>query len=210
MLVYIGSCGVFVVTMFSAIVSSTIALAAYLAYRERIKYPRVSEEEVQNTLRSISRLITFEKWEEAEKELAVLLDKGLGGKEGLLLHAQVLCGTKKYEQALHLVIDASRIYPEELHFRQEEGKILLKMDYPQDALEAFKVCAPILRSETDLYFVAQAYLQAGYLEHCFGLLFCGSGLLASRLFGTLFRDSRWIHLRNAKRKSPHAGRRGPF
>ncbi|NGX53535.1 MAG: Beta-barrel assembly-enhancing protease [Chlamydiae bacterium] len=157
--------------MFATIVLLTLGLTIYLAYRERIKYPHLSKQEIQNSLRSIARHVALEKWEEAEKELAPLLDKGLCGKETLLLHSQVLRGTKKLEQGLFLVMDASRLYPEELLFRQEEGIILLEMGHPIDALSAFKVCAPILRSEADLLFVAQAYFQGGYYEHCLEILF---------------------------------------
>ena len=67
--------------MFATIVLLTLGLTIFLAYRERIKYPHLSQQEILNTLRSIARRVALEKWEEAEKELAPLLDRGLGEKE---------------------------------------------------------------------------------------------------------------------------------
>lgn len=118
----------------------------------------------------ISQKIAYSQWDSAKKELIFLVEKGRGGKEALLLYAQVLRGTKNYQEGLKLVLKAARDYPEELLFRLEEAKFHIDMSNSSEALKAFQVCAPVLRSESDMLDYASAYYEAGNYEMCLELL----------------------------------------
>lgn len=109
-------------------------------------------------------------WEEAEKQLNLLISNGKKTRDTLLLLVQVLRGTKRFEESLAVINAASREYPEELFFRLEEARILLDMGRPQEALSAFRVCAPILRSESDYYECALAHFQTNLHDQCWLLI----------------------------------------
>ena len=118
----------------------------------------------------VSKHALLGNWQEAREELLPVLESGKGGKEAALLEVQVLRGTKEWIKALNKAGEAASKYPEELHFRLEEGLILLQLNKPREALDAFKVCAPIMRGETDIIALAVALNQGGYPEQAFELL----------------------------------------
>lgn len=156
--------------MFILIALLTLGLVAFFTIRDRVRTPRFSSKSIQNSLKLTAQYISLGDWDRATKELTPLLDAGKGGKEAALYEIQVLRGTNRLKAALKQVEQKSREYPEELLFRLEEGKILLSLNQPRDAIEAFNVCAPIMRGETDLFFLASAFYHAGFANHCFELL----------------------------------------
>ncbi len=156
--------------MFIIIVLITFALVAYLTIRDRMKTPRISQHSIQKHLKAVSRYVSLGNWQEAKERLAPLIESGRGGKDALLLHIQVLRGTKSLTQALPEVLKAARAYPEELLFRMEEGLVLLEMNRPEEALKAFRVCAPIMRGESDAIVLATALCHSGYPTQAFELL----------------------------------------
>lgn len=130
--------------MFVIIVLITLAFVAYLTLRDRIYTPRLSSNALQKKTKSAS-----------QKALSQI---------------QVLRGTRQFEDALNQVAEAARRFPEELLFRMEEGLILLEMERPKEALEAFKVCTPIIRTESDVLALAAALNRAGHPTQAFELL----------------------------------------
>lgn len=149
--------------MFIFIVLFTFVAIAFLSLLDWIKSPRFSPKTAQ---KKILELATTGNWEQARKELDVLLKINKGKKETTLLELMVLQGTQKYEKALCIAESASREYPEELLFRLEEGKILLKLGKAKEALDVFAVCAPIMRKESDLIALGQALQKSGYPLKC--------------------------------------------
>lgn len=156
--------------MFTLIALLTLLLIAFITFCDWIRAPRFSSRSIQKTLKIISQAISLSDWIRAEKELFPLIEAGKGGKECLLYYLQVLRGTNRLEEAYSLVIQAARNFPEDLLFRLEEGHILLQMKRAQEALQAFQVCSPILRGETDYCLLASAFYQAGNHQKCLELL----------------------------------------
>ncbi len=156
--------------MFITTVLLTLALIVYISIRHWMRAFRLSARSVQKTLREIPKLIALNQLDEARNALLPLLHHEKGGQQAHLYYVQVLRGTRAYDEALHCVKHASRLYPEELLLRLEEGKILLELERPEEALEAFKVCAPILRSDSDILVLASALLQGGYFQQSWELL----------------------------------------
>jgi len=156
--------------VFVTIAFGILLLIAFLAFRDRIKYPRFTIKNYKKMLQKAAQFCAWGNWEEAEKELLPLFVIQEAQKEATLLYSQVLRGTKRFEEALDFLMKASRDCPEELLFRLEEGKILLELERPLEAIEAFKVCAPILHSPSDLLEFAMAYFQTGKAEKAWGLI----------------------------------------
>ncbi len=147
-----------------------LGLVLYLSLQHWLPQLLLSPHSIQTQLKKCSAHLSLHEWEEAKKELLPLLKKEKGGKETLLLHIQILRGTNHLEEALKEVSAASKKYPEELLFRLEEGKILVGLKRFQEALETFNVCAPILRTETDLIFYASAHLHSGHPHETLAIL----------------------------------------
>lgn len=157
--------------MFTVIVLITLACVAYLTIRDWICTPRLtSSKTIQKSIKAASQQAMLGNWQEAKDLLAPILAAGRGGKEALCLDIQVLRGTRRFDEALEKATKAARKFPEELHFRMEEGLTLLEMDRPREALEAFRVCAPIMRGEGDILALAAALNRAGYPAQAFDLL----------------------------------------
>ncbi len=156
--------------MFIIIALITLAFVIYLTIRDRARTPRFSARSIRKTLKIVSRHILLEDWQEAHALLKPIISSRHSGKEAALLHIQVLRGTKNYEKAFTTVTESARRYPEELLFRMEEGLILLEMGRPKEALEAFKVCAPIMRGEGAALSTATALKQTGYQSEALDLL----------------------------------------
>lgn len=156
--------------MFTVIALIIFAFVGYITIRDWIHIPRFSSNSIQKSIKAASQHVLLGNWQEAHELLSPLLEKGRRGKETTLLHIQVLRGTRCLKEALAEVTEAARRYPEELLFRMEEGLILLEMDQPTVALEAFKVCAPIMRGESDALTLATALNRAGHSIQAFELL----------------------------------------
>ncbi len=124
----------------------------------------------QKKIKKISQSLSLQNWEKSEKELAHLLKKGRDNKEIQLLQIQLLKGKGLLNAALEKAYHAGRLFPEELGFRLEEGQILLDLNLAKEALDAFEVCAPILRTETDYFYVARALKQTGRPLECLEVL----------------------------------------
>lgn len=152
--------------MFALTIAITVAGALFLIIRDRIKYPRFTSKIVKQTLQTIQKQILFQDWEGAEKNLQILHKKKHFEKEILLLELKVLRGTRLLKEALELVTIISRQFPEELLFRLEEARILLDLNNPEEALNCFKVCLPILRDELDFFDYGQALFETGHIEEC--------------------------------------------
>ncbi|MCC5832745.1 MAG: tetratricopeptide repeat protein [Chlamydiales bacterium] len=156
--------------MFTAIALLTLASIAYLTIRDWIHTPRLSSKTIQKNIKAASQHVMLGNWQEASELLPPILASGRGGKEALCLEIQVLRGTRRLREALEKAVEAARLYPEELLFRMEEGLTLLEMERPKEALEAFRVCAPIMRGEGDLLALAAALNRAGHPTQAFDLL----------------------------------------
>ncbi|MFZ0566037.1 MAG: tetratricopeptide repeat protein, partial [Chlamydiales bacterium] len=154
--------------MFITIVILTIGFIVYLAFHNWVQPS--SSKSIQKNLNKVSQHISLEKWAQASKELTPLLEKGKGGKNALLLHAQILRGTNFLDEALKVVTKGAHQYPEELLFRLEEGKILLQLGRAKEALKAFDVCNPIMRGESDGLALASALFHAGFPIPCLELI----------------------------------------
>ena len=81
-----------------------------------------------------------------------------------LAQAKLLRAQKKYQSALRFLFEASKRYPEELLFRLEEALVYLDLDQADKAMEAFKVCEPILYADAHRLALAQAYLKTNQDE----------------------------------------------
>jgi tetratricopeptide (TPR) repeat protein len=144
----------------------TLIFVALIALRDWVYHARISTYTLQKSLKKISQAISLQDWDKAEKELAILLQNNKSNKETALLQVKVLRGTGKLQEALALIEAKSKDYQEELLFRLEQGLIFLELKKPKQALEAFKECLPILRSESDLLSYAFALHLAGCPKQC--------------------------------------------
>ncbi len=156
--------------MFNTIVVLTIGLVLFLTFRDWLLQPRLSSKSIQKILNATSQHISLGEWESAKKKLSPLIENGKGAEQALFLHLQILRGTHYLQQALKIATEAARRYPEELLFRLEEGKILLKLGRGKEALAAFNVCSPIMRGESDGFALASALFQSGYPSQCLELI----------------------------------------
>lgn len=156
--------------MFITIASLIFSIALFIAIREWIQRKQLSSSSHSRLFKKISQFIVLQQWDRAIKELDLLKTKRKSGKEITLFEVQVLQGTGRYHEALQQVTVAKHHYPEELLFRLEEGKILLQLEQPKEALEAFYVCAPIIRQEIDFYFLALAQFKVARTTECLELL----------------------------------------
>lgn len=152
--------------MFIAIVLITIGFIGFLSYRDWVQNSHLSAKDCERILTSISKLIILEEWQEAKKQLLSLINRKKGGKKALLLYTQVLRGTKEFEKALMIASS----YPEDSSFNIEKGKLLLEINEPKRALEAFQAARDMMRTESDLLDLALAYLRAGFPEKCWEIV----------------------------------------
>lgn len=152
--------------MFTTIVLLTLTLIVFLTFCDWIRSPRLSTRSIKKSLKGISQAISLGEWIRAERDLQPILESGKGGGEAILYQLQVLRGTNRLEEAFALASKAARDFPEDLLFRLEEGNILLQMKRPKEALDAFRVCSPILRGETEYFRLGLAFYQAGNPLQC--------------------------------------------
>lgn len=137
--------------MFISIALLTLGFVSIISIRDWVNNRRTSSKSIQKNLKRIAQSIYLQNWEKAETELSPLLENGKGAKEAYLFEIQILRARGRLHEALHIAEMKSRLFPEELLFRFEEGQILLALKRSKEALEAFQVCAPILRGESDLF-----------------------------------------------------------
>lgn len=156
--------------MFIAIVFLTVGLIAIAALKDWLSHSFLFKRISQKKIQVISQLIALEQFEEAKIQLQPLLQRKRKCKKSTLCHIRVLRGTDALEEALEITQKAARFYPEELLFRLEEAIILLLLNKTKEALEAFKVCGPILREEKEFYLFALAYYKSDLFDHCFRVL----------------------------------------
>lgn len=154
--------------MFIIITTLTLALLFYLAIRNWILAIGRSPNAIQKIVKSATQQILLGKWQEAQDLITPYLEHG--GKEIERLHIHVLRGTHRLNEGLEKAVACARKYPEDLLFRLEEGLILLALDRPHEALEAFRVSAPIMRTETDALALATALNRTGQATQAFELL----------------------------------------
>jgi tetratricopeptide (TPR) repeat protein len=157
-------------SVFISIALLTLGFVAILTLRDWVATGSPSSKVVQKSLKRVAQLISLQDWEKAEKELLPFLENGKGGKEAYLLEIQILRGRGLLQEALHKTVIQSRVFPEELLFRFEEGEILLKLERAKEAVAAFQVCAPILRGEAPLFSLASALYQCSYPKECLEVL----------------------------------------
>lgn len=151
---------------------------------------RLSSLAVQKTLAAISRHLSLEEWDLAASQLIPLLENKKGGQKAALFEVQILRQKKAYQEALKKAQKAALDYPDELIFKLEEGKILLKLHKPKEALAAMELCKRILHTEADIYAYASALLQCGFPQKSFELL---EPWLAECREGKLFALAAWAH-----------------
>jgi tetratricopeptide (TPR) repeat protein len=155
--------------VFISITLLTLGIVAFITIHDWVMR-RATAKSIQKLLTRVEQSISLQDWEKAEQELAQLLEKGKAGKEAYLLEIKILRGKGSLHEALQKVAVQSRMFPEELLFRLEEGKVLLELNRTQEALTAFQVCAPILRGESDLVSLASALCKAGHPQECLDAL----------------------------------------
>lgn len=147
---------------------SAIGLITIVAIRHwcfsRLDYSKSA----QKALKQIAQHISLQEWEKARKCLLSLPDRK--NKEALLCEIEILIGEMRPQEALEIAEEASRLFPEELHFRLLEAQCLLEQNRPEEALAAFQVCAPILRKEYDLLTLASALCRTGYTKEALDIL----------------------------------------
>ena len=153
-------------TVFLIATFATAILLIYLSIHHWIRNHRLTSKAIQTRLKTVSKLLTLEQWSEAQNALLPLLHHAKGGAKAHLYYARALHGANALDQALHAITHASKLYPEELLLRLEEGKILLDLERPDEALKTFKVCGPILHTESDTITLALALLRGGFPEQC--------------------------------------------
>ena len=152
--------------MFLIATFATAIFLIYLSIHHWIGNHRLTSKTIQTRLKHISKLLTMGEWSEAQNALLPMLHHAKGGPKAHLYYAQALRGAQLLDQALHTITHASKLYPEELLLRLEEGKILLELERPEDALKTFKVCGPILHTESDTLTLCLALLRGGFPQQC--------------------------------------------
>lgn len=152
--------------MFLITTFATAILLIYISIHHWIRNHRLTSRTIQKRLKAVSQLLTMEQWSDAQNALLPLLHHAKGGAKAHLYYAQALRGSHALDQALHAITHASRLYPEELLLRLEEGKILLELERPEEALKTFKVCNPILHTESDNITLGIALLRGGFAQQC--------------------------------------------
>jgi len=148
----------------------TLALIIYLSLRHWTRGQSPIARHAKKSLAEASRLLALKQWEEAKAYVLPYLHHTKHTQKAHLYYAQATRGLRRFDEALNCVRYAIRLFPEELLLRLEEGKILLDLEQPQEALEAFRVCSPILRQDSDILSLADALLKAGYAEACWDLI----------------------------------------
>jgi len=148
----------------------TLGIVALITLRDWIYFAHKSNKSIQKSLKRISQSISLKEWDLATKELSPLLTQKKGIKEAALFEIQILHGKGHFEEALTKIQNAQSKYPEEQLFRLEKGLILLQIGKPQEALEAFQSCSAILRGESDVLGIAEAYLRCGNPQKCLEVL----------------------------------------
>ena len=176
--------------MFIVCAVLTIASICYIAFRHWVKSARLSALTIQQTLNKIAQHISLEEWDLATSKLIPLLENKRGGKRAALFDVQILRQQKAYKEAYQKIQKALRNFPQELIFKLEEGKILLKLGKPRQALAAMERCSAIIRSETDVYTYASALLQSGYPKQAVDML---EPWLTQTHVGKLFSLAAWAH-----------------
>jgi tetratricopeptide (TPR) repeat protein len=152
--------------MFLSIAGIVGAVMIYVTIRYWLRRAHLGSYRIKETLNEVRRHIALEEWDLASSKLIPLLENKQGGKKAELFHIQILRNQNCLKKALSKVQAASKIFPEELLFRLEEGKILLELNEAKEALETLNVCTPIFRFEGDFQAYGRALLETGYPEKC--------------------------------------------
>lgn len=185
------------IDVYTFIFVTIVSLVIFFTIRDWLNTARFSPYRLHRMIKTASQYALLENWQEADELLSTILEARHESKEIALLQTQVLRGTNRLNEAFEIVKKASRLYPEELQFRMEEGLILLQMDRPQEALSSFQVCAPIIRAESDVIALASALNRVGNPSQAFELLepwmkFTHNGPLLA-LVGEIYFEKKEFH-----------------
>jgi tetratricopeptide (TPR) repeat protein len=156
--------------MFYSIAGLAGAAAIYVTIRYWLRRAHLSSYRIKETLNEVRRHIALEEWDLASSKLIPLLENKQGGKRAELYHIKILRNQNSLKEALKKVETAAKLFPEELLFRLEEGKILLELKEAPKALETLNVCTPIFRFESDFHAYGRALLESGYPEKCLDVI----------------------------------------
>lgn len=154
--------------MFIIITTLTLALLLYLTLCNWMHATRRTPHKIQKIARAASQYVLLGKWQEAHDLIAPFIENG--EQEIDRIHIHVLRGTHRLKEGLEKAIACSGKYPEDLFFKLEEGLILLALDRAAEALEAFRVSAPIMRTETGALALATALNRTGEPTQAFEYL----------------------------------------
>ncbi|MGM0439788.1 MAG: tetratricopeptide repeat protein [Chlamydiota bacterium] len=141
-----------------------IILVGLLVIYRWLMNRQLSGQIIHNTREKLSQLIAVGNWEEAEKELNVLLKHSPHHSKTTLLQSQVLRGTRQFSKACTIIEECLKKNPHDLCLLQERAKVLLDLGKPQLALESLKSCTPIIRTEDEILDLARALYQNSLVD----------------------------------------------
>jgi tetratricopeptide (TPR) repeat protein len=155
-----------------------LILLGLLSFAEWRKSRTLSADIARRLLRCTSEHLSLGQWEEAEKLLKKMRRRGRSDEETTTLWVQLLRRTKRWDEAMAALDAAAQADRTSLLLLRERAKVLLATEKPEQALETFERCRPVLRDEQDLYDLAKA------------LYLCGKALPAWEVLLPLVHDSR--------------------
>jgi tetratricopeptide (TPR) repeat protein len=148
----------------------TLLITGYLSLAQWIKARPTQTRSAKKALELASQELVLKKFEEAKSIVLPYLHHPAVGHLAHLRYAEALRGLRRYDESLNCIRYAMRKYPEELQLRLEEGKVLLELQLPQEALSAFQICSPILRQESDVLSLCDALFKAGHMDTAWDLI----------------------------------------
>ena len=120
---------------------------------------------IQKKIKNAFLAISLEQWQKAYKILKPLVEADKGGEKAFYYLIQAEREMHQLSCALDRATMGARRFPENLLFRLEEAKSAYLLKKYDRAYDAFKVCEPILREQSDLLCYAKTlYEKQKYTE----------------------------------------------
>ena len=138
--------------------------------REWFIKKRPTPSKIKQLQQEASQSIALGEWKVAKKKLNPLIEKRLGYPETLLIYLQLLHSLKLYDKAITLIEEEQELFSKELKLYQLKGKILLDLELPNAALEAFQHCLHLLKSGENQLIYLKALIYSGETEKAWKII----------------------------------------
>ena len=145
-------------TLFALVLFALLALFIWAKRR----YP--SKQTLNTLLQDVSQKVAITQYDAALKQLKPLIQNHPKNEGVIVLHAQILRGTRELTAARAVLDEAIRSHPDSLRLVYERGRTALEQGVNEQALQDFQACSRIMRDENAALDLATALARTDRLS----------------------------------------------